>query len=334
MIEKFLRLTIEKNGSDLHLSSNNVPTVRVDGDLVKIGWEKSIPEFINESAKKILSKEKFQIFISGDEVDYSFRYNKDYRFRINCFHNINGPSISFRCLKNNILSLEKIMAPETFKKLCHLEKGLIIVSGATGSGKSTTLAAMIEYINHNFTKHIISIEDPIEYIHDSEKALIEQIEIGQNTRSFSHALKHSMRQDPDIIVIGEVRDLETMRLALTAAETGHLVFATLHTNSSYQAINRIIDVFPENDKNTVRSMLSLSLKGVICQKLVKKKKGGRCAAFEIMVATSAIQNLIRSNNIHNLHSSIETGSKFGMTTMDQYLKKLTNENIIDPIHSF
>jgi len=334
MIEKFLRLTIEKNGSDLHLSSNNVPTVRVDGDLVKIGWEKSIPEFINESAKKILSKEKFQIFISGDEVDYSFRYNKDYRFRINCFHNINGPSISFRCLKNNILSLEKIMAPETFKKLCHLEKGLIIVSGATGSGKSTTLAAMIEYINHNFTKHIISIEDPIEYIHDSEKALIEQIEIGQNTRSFSHALKHSMRQDPDIIVIGEVRDLETMRLALTAAETGHLVFATLHTNSSYQAINRIIDVFPENDKNTVRSMLSLSLKGVICQKLVKKKKGGRCAAFEIMVATSAIQNLIRSNNIHNLHSSIETGSKFGMTTMDQYLEKLTNENIIDPIHSF
>lgn len=334
MIEKFLNLTIEKEASDLHLSANNVPAIRVDGDLNKIGWKKSDSDFINDSAKKLLPEEKFKIFSNGNEVDHSFHYRDDYRFRINCFHNIHGASISFRCLDNNIKSLDDIMAPKIFKDLCKLENGLVIVSGSTGSGKSTTLAAMIGYINLHYQKHIISIEDPIEYIHESNESLIEQIEVGRNTKSFANALKHSMRQDPDIILIGEIRDLETMQLALTAAETGHLVFATLHTNSAYQSINRIIDVFPEDDKNTIRSMLSMSLEGVICQKLVRKKTGGRCAAFEIMVSNSAIKNLIRTNAIHNISSSIETGSKSGMISMQNYLQKLANQNIIDPINTF
>jgi twitching motility protein PilT len=221
------------------------------------------------------------------------------------------------------------MAPKILKKFCKMKKGLVIVSGATGSGKSTTLSAMIQYINQHYSKHIIAIEDPVEYIHQSNKSLIEQIEIGRNTKSFSHALKNLMRQDPDVIMVGEVRDLETMHLALTAAETGHLVFATMHTNSAYQAINRIIDVFPENDKNTIRSMLSLSLRGIICQKLIKKRKGGRCAAFEIMVINSAIQNLIRTDSIHNIQSNLETGSRYGMMTMQQYTKQLLDNNIIE-----
>jgi twitching motility protein PilT len=334
MIEKFLNLTIKKKASDLHLSANNIPTIRLNGSLNKIGWKKSDSDFINEVAKKLLPEQKFKIFANGDEVDHSFRYHDGYRFRINCFHNIHGSSISFRCLDNNIRSLDDIMAPEIFKDLCQLENGLVIVSGTTGSGKSTTLAAMIKHINLHYKKHIISIEDPIEYIHESNQALIEQIEIGQNTKSFANALKHSMRQDPDIILIGEIRDLETMQLALTAAETGHLVFATLHTNSAYQSINRIIDVFPENDKNTIRSMLSISLEAVICQKLVRKKTGSRCAAFEIMICNSAIKNLIRTNAVHNINSSIETGSKSGMISMQNYLQKLANQNIIDPINAF
>jgi twitching motility protein PilT len=334
MIEKFLNLTIEKKASDLHLSANNIPTIRVDGALNKIGCKKSDSDFVNDSAKKLLPEEKFKIFSNGNEVDHCFLYRNNYRFRINCFHNIHGSSISFRCLDNNIKSLDDIMAPKIFKDLCQLKNGLVIVSGTTGSGKSTTLAAMIEHINLNNQKHIISIEDPIEYIHESDKSLIEQIEIGRNSKSFAHALKHAMRQDPDIILIGEIRDLETMQLALTAAETGHLVFTTLHTNSAYQSINRIIDVFPENDKNTIRSMLSMSLEGVICQKLVRKKTGGRCAAFEIMIPNAAIKNLIRTNAIHNINSSIETGSKSGMVSMKNYLQKLVNQNIVDPVNAF
>jgi len=269
MINKFLDLVIEKGASDLHLSSNNIPAIRISGDLVKIGREASSPDFINNIIKEILPKEKSQSFQEGAEIDHSFHYNDNYRFRINCFHNIKGPAVTFRSVTSKILTLEEIMAPKIFYDLCQLKKGLIIISGATGSGKSTTLAAMINYINHNYSKHIISIEDPIEYIHKSNKSLINQIEIGKNTKSFSDSLRSCLRQDPDIILVGEIRDLETMRLALTAAETGHLVLTTLHTNSAYHAINRIIDVFPQNDKNTIRSMLSMSLRAIISQNKTK-----------------------------------------------------------------
>tara|TARA_Y100000389_G_scaffold67683_1_gene64099 strand:+ start:15131 stop:16117 length:987 start_codon:yes stop_codon:yes gene_type:complete len=328
MIKNFLDLVIKRNASDLHLSSSNIPTIRINGKLIKIGEEKLEPNFIKEVIKKILPKHKFQFFKEGNETDYSFYHNKHSRFRVNCFNNIKGPSISFRYVNNKILSLEEIKAPQIFHDLCHLTNGLVIISGATGSGKSTTLAAMINYINNQQAKHIITIEDPIEYIHHSNNSLINHIEVGKNTKSFAGSLRACLRQDPDIILVGEIRDLETMHLALTAAETGHLVFATLHTNSSYHAINRIIDIFPESDKNTIRSMLSMSLKAIICQQLVTTKNNSRCAAFEIMIANSAVKNLIRTNNIHNINSAIETGSQIGMTSMESYLKKLKEENII------
>lgn len=328
MIEKFLDLVINKEASDLHLSSNNLPVLRINGQLIKINDQNLSNEEVRKMASHILSPEQFSLLQKGQEIDHSFYYKKN-RFRINCFRNINGMAISLRSLGNKIMSLSEINAPDIFYDLCNLRNGLIIVSGATGAGKSTTLAAMIDHINNNHDKHIISIEDPVEYVYHSKKSLINQVEVGRNTKSFADSLKNFLRQDPDIILVGEIRDIETMRLALTAAETGHLVLTTLHTNSVYNAINRIIDVFPQNDKNTIRSMLSLSLRAVICQRLVPTRQNKRCAAFEIMIENPAIRNLIRVDNIHNINSIIETHFRDGMITMENYLKELVRKKIID-----
>jgi twitching motility protein PilT len=262
------------------------------------------------------------------EIDFAISFGNNLRFRVNAFNSLNGPAAVLRSIPNQVNTLDELGAPEILKKLCELHKGLVLVTGPTGSGKSTTLAAMINQININDSKHIITIEDPVEFIHTSKKSLINQREVGRNTRSFAKALRSALREDPDVILVGELRDMETIHLAITAAETGHLVLATLHTSSAPKTIDRIIDVFPAGDKEMVRSMLSISLEAVITQTLLKNKDGGRVAAHEIMLGTPAVRNLIREARISQLHSLIQMGSKFGMVTMKDCIIGLLNQNII------
>lgn len=262
------------------------------------------------------------------EIDFAISFGDNMRFRVNAFNNISGPAAVMRTIPTEILSLTQLGTPPVFAELCELHKGLILVTGPTGSGKSTTLAAMIDHINQTYSKHILTIEDPVEFVHQSKKSLINQREVGRDTSSFARALKSSLREDPDIILVGELRDLETIQLALTAAETGHLVMGTLHTNSAPETIDRVIDVFPAQDKEMVRSMLSVALQAVITQTLLKKREGGRVAAHEIMIATPAIRNLIRENKIPQLYSSIQMGAKLGMKTMKESIFQLLNEGVI------
>jgi twitching motility protein PilT len=262
------------------------------------------------------------------EIDFAISFGKDLRFRVNAFNTLNGSAAVLRSIPNRIITLEELGAPEILKKLCNLHKGLLLITGPTGSGKSTTLAAMINHINTNDAKHIITIEDPVEFIHASKKSLINQREVGKNTRSFSKALRSALREDPDVILVGELRDIETIQLALTAAETGHLVMGTLHTNSAPKTIDRIIDVFPAGDKEMVRAMLSISLEAVVTQTLLKNRDGGRVAAHEIMLGTPAVRNLIREARISQLYSLIQMGGKIGMSTMKDSIYGLLNQNII------
>jgi twitching motility protein PilT len=262
------------------------------------------------------------------EIDFAISFGEDMRFRVNAFNTLNGPAAVLRTIPNQIQPLESLGAPEILKKLCDLHKGLILVTGPTGSGKSTTLAAMVDFINANQGKHIITIEDPVEFVHSSKKSLINQREVGKNTKSFAKALRSALREDPDVILVGELRDIETIQLALTAAETGHLVMGTLHTNSAPKTIDRIIDVFPANDKEMVRAMLSVSLEAVITQALLKRKEGGRVAAHEIMLGTPAVRNLIREGKVPQLYSLMQIGSKIGMRTMKESIFELLNQGII------
>ena len=262
------------------------------------------------------------------ETDFAISFGDQMRFRVNAFNTLNGPAAVLRTIPNKIQGLETVGAPDILKKLCGLHKGLILVTGPTGSGKSTTLAAMIDYINNNSPKHIITIEDPVEFIHVSKKSLINQREVGKNTKSFAKALRSALREDPDVVLVGELRDMETIQLALTAAETGHLVMGTLHTNSAPKTIDRIIDVFPAGDKEMIRAMLSISLEAVITQTLLKRRDAGRVAAHEIMLGTPAMRNLIREGRIAQLYSMIQTGSKMGMVTMKDSVYKLLSEGII------
>ena len=329
MIQQILEEARIKNCSDVHLSSNYRIILRLDGDLVDYRDTKVLnKDDVYNILYSIMTEEQKKFYIENREVDFSIETNEKYRCRINAYHTICGPAAAFRLIPKDIKSLVSLNAPHIVQDLAKLKKGLIMVAGPTGSGKSTTLAGIIDYINNNFMRHIITIEDPVEYIFENKRSLINQRELGSDTNTFNEALKSSLRQDPDVIMVGEMRDIETFRLALTAAETGHLVLATLHTNSAAQTINRIIDIFPSEEKSAVRSILSGSIKAVISQRLVKKRDGGRCAAFEIMLANASVRNLIREDKIPQINSIIELSRKNGMLLLKDSLKDLMNNDVI------
>jgi twitching motility protein PilT len=329
MIQQILDEARQKNCSDVHISAGYKIILRLDGDLVDYKDPKIMSQDeVYNLLYSIMSEQQKNYFLENREIDFSIESNEKFRCRVNAYHTILGPAAAFRLIPKDIRSLVSLNAPYVVQDLAKLKKGLIMVAGPTGSGKSTTLAGIIDYINHNYMRHIITIEDPVEYMFENKRSLINQRELGSSTNSFNEALKSSLRQDPDVIMVGEMRDLETFRLALTAAETGHLVLATLHTNSAAQTINRIIDVFPAEEKSAVRSILSGSIKAVISQRLVKKRDGGRCAAFEIMLANSSIRNLIREDKIPQINSIIELSRKNGMLLLKDSLKDLMNNDII------
>ena len=324
-----LLIETQKNGaSDLHLSTGNPPLLRLNGEMIAHKSPALSADEVKAMIYSIMSEQQRAEFERDWEIDFAISFGDNMRFRVNAFNNISGPASVMRTIPTEILSLDKLGAPEVFKSFCDLHKGLLLVTGPTGSGKSTTLAAMIDHINMHQGKHILTIEDPVEFVHQSKKSLINQREVGRDTASFARALKSSLREDPDVILVGEMRDLETIQLAITAAETGHLVMGTLHTNSAPETIDRVIDVFPAQDKEMVRSMLSVALQAVITQTLLKKREGGRVAAHEIMIATPAVRNLIRENKIPQLYSSIQMGAKLGMKTMKENVFQLLNDGVI------
>ncbi len=330
-ITDLLAVSHQNRASDLHLSSGSPPIIRVNGDIMPIKTSPPLsPEAIKEMLYSVMTDQQRSEYEGQWELDFSISFGQASRFRVNAFNTMKGPAAVFRTIPTKILSLDELGAPDIFKKLCGLHKGLVLVTGPTGSGKSTTLAAIIDHINRTQQKHIITIEDPIEFVHQSQRCLINQREVGASTRSFARALKSCLREDPDIILVGELRDIETIHLAMTAAETGHLVMGTLHTNTAPKTIDRIIDVFPSADKEMARAMLSVSLEAVISQALLKTKDGtGRVAAHEIMLGTSAVRNLIREAKIPQLYSVIQTGSKMGMKTMKESLNELVVAGKID-----
>lgn len=321
------------NASDLHLSAGLVPMVRVDGEMQGLNYDALTPESLTAMLEACMTAQQCAHFTDHLEVDFSYAYRDIARFRVNVFQHNRGPGAVLRTIPATVLSMDQLAMGQIFRDIASLPRGLVLVTGPTGSGKSTSLAALIDFINQNRREHILTIEDPIEFIHQSKQCLINQREVHRHTLSFNQALRSALREDPDIILIGELRDLETIRLALTAAETGHLVFATLHTSSAAKTIDRIVDVFPANEKTMVRSMLSESLQAVISQTLVKRVNGGRVAAHEIMLGTAAIRNLIREDRVAQMYSTIQTSGKQGMQTMDQCLKDLVNNNVISTKHA-
>jgi len=329
-ITELLKQAIKSKASDLHLSTGVPPILRIDGDLERM----DLPELESKTAFElihaVMSEDQKKHYKDQLEIDFSFEIPEVSRFRVNAFMQRLGPAAVFRCIPSDVVTLEEIHAPVIFKEICNTNKGLVLVTGPTGSGKSTTLAAMIEYINNDRADHIVTIEDPIEFVHKSKRSLINQREVFRDTHAFEVALRSALREDPDVILVGEMRDLETIRLALTAAETGHLVFATVHTSSAAKTIDRVIDVFPGDEKSMVRGMLSESLKSVISQTLVKRLDGGRIGAFEIMLCTPAIRNLIREGKVAQMYSTIQTGRGVGMQTLDQHLQELASMKLISP----
>ncbi len=327
-ITDLLIYTQKNRASDLHLSTGNPPILRIHGDMIPYQSPALSGDDIKRMLYSVMTEQQRSEYERDYEIDFAISFGTDMRFRVNAFNTLNGPAAVMRTIPSRILSMQDLGTPEVLKKLCYLHKGLVLVTGPTGSGKSTTLAAMVDHINANESKHIITIEDPVEFVHQSKKCLINQREVGKNTKSFAKALRSALREDPDVILVGELRDIETIQLALTAAETGHLVMGTLHTNSAPKTIDRIIDVFPANDKEMVRAMLSVSLEAVITQALLKRKDGGRVAVHEIMLGTPAVRNLIREGKVPQLYSLIQIGSKIGMKTMKDSVMDLFNEGII------
>lgn len=327
-VSELLKFSVDAKASDLHLSAGLSPMLRVDGDMRQI----DVPPLSNKEVEKliydIMNDYQRKTFESELEVDFSFEIKDLARFRVNVFNQNRGKAAVFRTIPSDVMSLEDLAAPEIFKTISDHTRGLVLVTGPTGSGKSTTLAAMVDYLNKTYPAHLISIEDPIEFVHQPQKCLINQREVHRDTRSFNAALRSALREDPDYILVGELRDLETIRLALTAAETGHLVFATVHTTSAAKTIDRVVDVFPGEEKDLVRTMLSESLQAVISQTLLKKEGGGRVAAHEILIGTPAIRNLIREDKIAQMYSAIQTGQNSGMQTLDQCLTKLLQQGLI------
>ena len=327
-IAELLAFAVKNKASDLHLSSALPPMIRVDGDLRRLNLPALENQQLIELLYSTMSDHQRRDFEANLEVDFSYAVPGLARFRVNCFHHDRGVGGAFRTIPVAVWTLEDIGAPPSFKEIINVPRGLVLVTGPTGSGKSTTLAAMIDHINTTIAGHILTIEDPIEFVHTSRKCLINQREVHRDTHGFNQALRSALREDPDIILVGEMRDIETIRLALTASETGHLVFATLHTSSAAKTIDRIIDVFPAGEKTMVRSMLSESLRAVIAQTLMKRIGGGRIAAHEIMLATPAIRNLIREDKVAQMYSAIQTGQNVGMHTLDQYLEGLVGRGIV------
>jgi twitching motility protein PilT len=328
-ITELLAFAVKNKASDLHLSSGLPPLIRVHGDIRRINLPPMEHEDVHAMVYDIMSDQQRKMYEEFLECDFSFAVPNLARFRVNAFNQQRGAAAAFRTIPSKVLSLEDLNAPKVFADLTDRPRGLILVTGPTGSGKSTTLAAMVNHVNENEFGHILTIEDPIEFLHESKKCLINQRELGPHTLSFPNALRAALREDPDYILVGEMRDLETIRLAMTAAETGHLVFGTLHTSSAAKTVDRIIDVFPAAEKEMVRSMLSESLVAVIAQTLIKTKDGqGRIAAHEIMIGTPAIRNLIRENKVAQMYSSIQTGQNLGMQTLDQCLVDLVRRNVI------
>ena len=327
-IAELLAFSVKNNTSDLHLSAGLPPMIRVDGDMRRINVPVLDHKMVHALVYDIMNDKQRKDYEEFFEVDFSFEIPGLARFRVNAFNQDRGAAAVFRTIPSKVLTLEELDAPAVFQSVCDNPRGLVLVTGPTGSGKSTTLAAMMDYKNDTEYGHILTIEDPIEFVHQSKKCLINQREVHRDTLGFAEALRSALREDPDIILVGELRDLETIRLALTAAETGHLVFGTLHTSSAAKTIDRIVDVFPAGEKSMVRSMLSESLRAVISQTLLKKVGGGRIAAHEIMIGTPAIRNLIREDKVAQMYSAIQTGRSHGMQTLDQCMQDLVRKGLI------
>ncbi len=327
-IAQLLAFGVKQGASDLHLSAGLPPMIRVDGDIRRINVPEMDHKQVHDMIYDIMSDKQRKDYEEFLETDFSFEIPGLARFRVNAFNHNRGAGGVFRTIPSKILSLEDLNAPKIFEEISEYPRGIVLVTGPTGSGKSTTLAAMVDYKNDSEYGHILTVEDPIEFVHESKKCLVNQREVHRDTLGFNEALRSALREDPDTILVGEMRDLETIRLALSAAETGHLVFGTLHTSSAAKTIDRIVDVFPAAEKAMVRSMLSESLKAVISQTLMKKIGGGRVAAHEIMIGTPAIRNLIREDKIAQMYSAIQTGQNVGMQTLDQNLKTLLASGIV------
>ena len=328
-ITELLAFSVKNKASDLHLSAGLPPMIRVHGDVRRINLPAMEHKDVHGMVYDIMNDGQRKIYEETLECDFSFEIPNLARFRVNAFNQHRGAGAVFRTIPTKVLTLEELNCPKIFKEISEYPRGIVLCTGPTGSGKSTTLAAMVNHVNENDYGHILTVEDPIEFVHESKKCLINQREVGPHTLSFSNALRAALREDPDVILVGEMRDLETIRLALSAAETGHLVFGTLHTSSAAKTVDRIVDVFPAAEKEMVRSMLSESLRAVISQTLMKTKDGsGRVAAHEIMIGTPAIRNLIREGKVAQMYSAIQTGQNFGMQTLDQNLIDLVRRNVI------
>ncbi len=327
-IGELLAFSVKNGASDLHLSAGLPPMIRVDGDIRRINVPALEHKVVHGLVYDIMNDKQRKDYEEFLECDFSFEIPNLARFRVNAFIQNRGAGAVFRTIPSDILSLEDLKAPKIFKDIADYPRGVVLVTGPTGSGKSTTLAAMVNHVNEQEYGHVLTIEDPIEFVHTSKKCLINQREVHRDTLGFNEALRSALREDPDVILVGEMRDLETIRLALTAAETGHLVFGTLHTSSAAKTIDRIVDVFPAAEKDMMRAMLSESLRAVISQTLLKKTGGGRVAAHEIMIGTPAIRNLIRENKVAQMYSAIQTGAQFGMQTLDQNLQDLVKRNVV------
>jgi twitching motility protein PilT len=321
-IAELLAFGAKNDCSDLHLSAGLPPMIRVDGDMRRINVPELDHKTVQSMVYDIMNDKQRKDYEEFLECDFSFEIPGLARFRVNTFNQNRGMGAVFRTIPSKILTLEQLNAPDILREIADQPRGIVLVTGPTGSGKSTTLAAMLDHKNNTEYGHILTMEDPIEFVHESKKCLVNQREIHRDTLGFAEALRSALREDPDVILVGEMRDPETIGLALSAAETGHLVFGTLHTSSAAKTIDRIIDVFPAAEKEMIRSMLSESLKAVVSQTLLKKKGGGRIAAHEIMIGTPAIRNLIRENKIPQMYSAIQTGNSVGMQTLDQCLEKL------------
>jgi len=327
-ITELLAFSAKNGASDLHLSSGLPPMIRVDGDVRRINLPAMEHKEVHALIYDIMNDKQRKDFEEFFETDFSFEVPGVARFRVNAFNHNRGAGAVFRTIPSKVLTMEDLGMGKVFQKISEMPRGIVLVTGPTGSGKSTTLAAMIDYINDSRYEHILTIEDPIEFVHESKKCLVNQREVHRDTLGFAEALRSALREDPDIILVGEMRDLETIRLALTAAETGHLVFGTLHTTSAAKTIDRVVDVFPAEEKSMVRSMLSESLQAVVSQTLMKKNGGGRVAAHEIMIGTPAIRNLIREDKVAQMYSAIQTGGALGMQTLDQCLQGLVNKGLV------
>ncbi len=333
-IDQFLKLLVQQGGSDLHLSCGSPPVLRVDGELQRVRFRELTATDLKALLLEIMTPPQREEFATGRDLDFAYELPGSARFRGNAFLQHRGMGAVFRVIPAEILSADQLGLPPSVRKFTTLRKGLVLVTGPTGSGKSTTLAAMIDLINQSRPEHIITIEDPIEFVHQNKRALVNQREVGRHTASFTTALRAALREDPDVILVGEMRDIETISLGLTAAETGHLVFATLHTNSAHKTIDRVIDTFPADRQEQVRAMLAESLRGVVAQQLLRKKGGGRVAAHEILVGTPAVANLIREAKTFQIPSVIQTGKKDGMVQMDQSLLALLMASSVEPEEAY